>query len=83
MLRILRVNGQIILPSVMGPLWCCYILTDKGNGCRTNRKSAKCLSVDGSCLSNGEDRCGSRKERIRTEQVTDKERPTNVCVTDV
>ena len=45
----------------------------------------KCLSCDGR-LSGDECRCGSRKERIRTqctEQVTDKEKPTNVRVTDV
>ena len=41
----------------------------------------KCLSGDGSRLSGGECRRGSRKERIRTEQVTDKERPTNVHCT--
>ena len=35
----------------------------------------KCLSDDGS-------RRGSRKERICAEQVTDKERSTNVHVTD-
>ena len=45
----------------------------------------KCLSCDGR-LSGGECRRGSCKERIRTqctEQVTDKEKPTNVRVTDV
>ena len=36
-----------------------------------------------SCLSGGECRPGSRKERIRTEQVTDRERPTKVRVTNV
>ena len=43
----------------------------------------KCLSGDGSRRSGGEDRRGSRKECIRTEQVTDKEQSTNVSVTDV
>ena len=43
----------------------------------------KCLSGDGSRLSGVECRCGSHKERIHTEQVRDKERPTNVHVTDV
>ena len=58
-------------------LWCCHISTDKGNGRRTDSKNAKkCLSGDGS-------RRGSCKERIRTEQVTDKERSTSVSVTDV
>ena len=56
---------------------------DKGNGRRTDRKSAKnCLSRDGSRLRCGEDRSGSRKERIRTKQ-TDKERSTDALVTDV
>ena len=50
---------------------------------RTEKKSKKCLSGDGSCLSGGEDRRGSRKERIRTKQVTDQELSTNVRVTDV
>ena len=43
----------------------------------------KSLSGDGSCLSGGKCRRGSRKECIRTEQVTDKERSTNVRVADV
>ena len=43
----------------------------------------KILSGDGSCLSGGECRRGSRKERIHTEQVTKKEWSTNVHVTDV
>ena len=43
----------------------------------------KCLSCDGSRLSGGECRRGSRKERIRTEHVTNKERSTNVRVADV
>ena len=43
----------------------------------------KCLSGDGSRLSSSEDRRGSRKERTPTEQVMDKERSTNVRVTDV
>ena len=46
-------------------------------------KCKKCLSGGGSCLVGGEGRLGSHKERIRTEQVTGKERSTNVCVTDV
>ena len=59
---------------------------DKGNGHLMDRKNAKkCLSGDGSCLSGGECRRGSGKERIRTEQVTKKERSTSVrvtCITD-
>ena len=43
----------------------------------------KCLSGDRSRLSGDQCRCGSRKERIRTEQVTKKERSTNVHITDV
>ena len=42
-----------------------------------------CLSGDGSRLNGGERRRGSRKERIPTEQVTDKEWLTNVRVTYV
>ena len=42
-----------------------------------------CLSGDGSCLGVGEDRRGSHKACIRTEQVRDKERSTSVRVTDV
>ena len=54
-------------------LWCCHILTDKGNGRRTDRKNAKkCLSGDGSRLEGGGNRRGSRKERICTEQVTER-----------
>ena len=57
---------------------------DKGNGRRTDKKNCKtCLSGEGSRLSGCECRRGSRRERIRTEQVTDKERTTNVRVTDV
>ena len=47
------------------------------------KKSQKCLSGDGSRLSGGEYRCGSRKEPTRTEQVKKKERSTNVHVTDI
>ena len=43
---------------------------------RTEKNAKKNLSGDGS-------RRGSCEERIRTEQVTDKERSTNVSVTDV
>ena len=43
----------------------------------------KLLSGDGSRLRCGEDRHGSLKECIRTEQVTDNERSTNTQVTDV
>ena len=50
---------------------------------RAENIKKNCLSGDGSCLSGGEDRRGSRKEHIRTVQVTDKERSTNVRVTDV
>ena len=46
----------------------------------------KCLSGDGSRLSGSEDRRGSRKERICTEQVTDKKtvskRTCNRCIMD-
>ena len=52
------------------------------NGQQISKKK-KSLSGDGSRLSGGECRRGSRKERIHTEQVTDKERPTNVCITNV
>ena len=59
---------------------------DKGNGHRMDRKNAKkSFSGDGSCLSGGECIRGSGKERIRTEQVTKKERSTSVrvtCITD-
>ena len=54
-------------------------LTDKGNGRLTDRKNAG----DGSRLSGGEYRRESRKERMRTEQVTKKEQSTNVRVKDV
>ena len=47
------------------------------------KKCIKCFSGHGSCLSGDEDRRGCRKKRIRTEQVMDKERSTNVRVTDV
>ena len=50
---------------------------------RTEKNAKKCLSGDGSRLGGEEGRRGSRKERIRTEQVTDKERSTSVRVTDV
>ena len=43
----------------------------------------KCLSGSGMRLTGGEDRCGSRTGRILIGQVTDKERSTNVHVTDV
>ena len=43
----------------------------------------KCVSCDGSHLSGGEGCRGSSKEHIRTKQVTDKERSTNIRVTDV
>ena len=43
---------------------------------RTEKMKKKCLSGNGSCR-------GSRKERMCAEQVTDKERSTNVRVTDV
>ena len=46
-------------------------------------KMKKCISGDGSRLGGGENRCGSCNECIRTEHVMDKERSTNVCVTDV
>ena len=48
-----------------------------------DRKYKKILSGDGSCLSGGEYGRGSCKERVRTKQVTDKERSTNVCEADV
>ena len=41
-------------------------------------KCKTCLSGGGSRLGGGEGRRGSRNERIRTGQVTDKERSTNV-----
>ena len=47
---------------------------------RQNAK--KCLSGDGSGLSGCDYRCGSRKGRIRTKQVTKKEQSTNLRVTD-
>ena len=47
------------------------------------KKCKKCLSGGGSCLVGGEGRLGSHKEDIHTEQVTGKERSTNVCVTEV
>ena len=47
------------------------------------RPSQPVMSSDGSRLSGGEDRRGSRNDRIHTEQVTDNERSTNVRVTDV
>ena len=57
------------------------------NGHRTDRKRQKCLSGDESRLGGGEGRPESRKERIRTGQVSDKERSTHidlhVRVTDV
>ena len=43
----------------------------------------KCLSSDGSRLSGGKRRRRSLKELIGTKQATDKERSTNVRVTDV
>ena len=54
-------------------------LTDKGNERRTDRINAN----NGSRLSGGECRRGSRKERKRTEHVTNKEWSTNVRVADV
>ena len=50
---------------------------------RTENYQKKSLSGDGSRFSGGECRRGSRKERIRIEQVMGKERPTNVCITNV
>ena len=56
---------------------------DKGNRRRTDRKMQKCVSCDGSHLSGDEGCRGSSKKHIRTKQVTDKERSTNIHVTDV
>ena len=50
---------------------------------QTEKNANKGLSGDGSHLSGGEDRRGSCKVCICTEQVTDKERSINVRVTDV
>ena len=47
------------------------------------KKAKNSLSGDGSRLSGGECRCGSRKERIRTKQVMKRGRSTYVRVTDV
>ena len=55
----------------------------KGTNAERTEKGKKCLSSDRSHLSGGEGRPGSHKERIRTGQVTNKERPTHVRVTDV
>ena len=63
--------------------WCCHILPDKGNGRRTDKKMRKMLIQWWKSFRGGEIGRGSRKERIRTGQVTDKERSTNVHVTDV
>ena len=46
-------------------------------------KCEKCLFGGGSCLGGNESRHRSRKERIRTQQVTDKDGSTNVNVPDV
>ena len=61
-------------------LWCCHISPDKANGRRTDRKNAKLFIRRWKC---GEGRRGSHKERLLTGQVTDRERSTNVRVTDV
>ena len=50
---------------------------------RTEKRQKNWLSGDGSRLGGDEGHLGSRKERIRTGQVTDKERSTHVCVTEV
>ena len=50
---------------------------------RITKALIRLMTGDGSRLGGGEGIRGSRKERIRTEQVTDKERSTNVRVTDV
>ena len=55
-------------------------INGKGSGRRTDRKNAKNVYP---VMEVVECRRGSRKERIRTEQVTDKERSTNVRVADV
>ena len=46
-------------------------------------KCKTCVSCDGSHLSGGEGCRGSSKKHIPTKQVTDKERSTNIRVTDV
>ena len=46
------------------------------------KKCENCLSGCGSSLGGGEIRRGSRKERLRTGQVTDKLRSTNVSETN-
>ena len=72
---------RLWLKGQRSTLWCCHTLTDKGNGRQTDRKNAYpvmevvsvAVNVDAEVVS----------ERIRTEQVTKKERSTNVRVTDV
>ena len=59
-----------------------YLLVNFGH-VQNVQRSKKCLSGSGSRLSGGECQRRGRKERIRTEQVTDKERSTSVSVTDV
>ena len=65
-------------------LWCCHMLTDKGNEHRTDRKMQekciRCSSGDESRFRGDEGLCGTWKERIKricNGHVADKERSTN------